>query len=255
MFPGNLNLTCNPQGRPKPVLLGCGIYSPDCSNGSDVTVRWYRSTQEHLARVQGELVTSGCNFKNSLPFGCHHMENFTASLNGFYWCQIEVNNICLQPSPYGRIIFNSSSEKNCSSINSAIHCPVQPQCANNSNRTCQVNVIGNTITTSTRSLEPSTSISAMSVTPVSMTGNTIIPSMESTSMSATPTLCSDGSMVPCNLGIVIGAPVGAVVVCILLVVLLVVVILCLIKRKRKKEKKVDHVSHSATSEYKVQNTE
>ena len=65
--PGNLN--CNPQGQPSAVVLGCSIYSP---NGSDVTVRWYRSTQEHLARVQGELVTNGhnCidNTRNLIPF-------------------------------------------------------------------------------------------------------------------------------------------------------------------------------------------
>ena len=185
-------------------MLVCNIYSP---NGSDVTVRWYRSTQEHLARVQGELVTSGYNdniIRNLLPFSSlissHHnriIENFNESLNGFYWCQIEVNNTCLQPSPYGRIIFNSSSENNCSSSNTVMRIHVPPLCANK-------------------------------ICPVSKT-------------TATPTASCSGGMDPCNLGTVIGAPVGVVVVvCILLVVLLV---LCL-RRKRKKEKKLDHVSHS-----------
>ena len=203
------NLICNPQGQPSAVVLVCNIYSP---NGSDVTVRWYRSTQEHLTRVQGEFITNGYNdniTRNLLPFSSlissHHnriIENFNESLNGFYWCQIEVNNTCLQPSPYGRIIFNSSSENNCSSDNTVMRTHVPPLCANK-------------------------------VFPVSKT-------------TATPTAsCSDGTG-PCNLGIVIGAPVGAVVVCILLVVLLA---LCLIRRKRKKQKRVDHVSHSATSEY------
>ena len=105
-----------------------------------MTVRWYRSTQEHLARVQGELVTSGYNdniTRNLLPFSSlissHHnriIENLNESLNGFYWCQIEVNNTCLQPSPYGRIIFNSSSENNCSSNNTVMHIHVPPLCAN-----------------------------------------------------------------------------------------------------------------------------
>ena len=104
-----------------------------------MTVRWYRSTQEHLARVQGELVTNGYNVDTIgrlIPFRGlissywnRIIENFNESLNGFYWCQIEVNNTCLQPSPYGHIIFNSSSEGNCSSDNSIIHSPVQPLCA------------------------------------------------------------------------------------------------------------------------------
>ena len=78
-------------------MLFCGIFSP---NGSDVTVRWYRSTQEHLARVQGELVANGYNedsisLRNIHTFrgliSSHHsriIENFNESLNGFYWCQI-----------------------------------------------------------------------------------------------------------------------------------------------------------------------
>ena len=188
-----------------------------------MTVRWYRSTQEHLARVQGELFTSGQNSvdntMNLIPFRgldlSHHIriiENFNKSLNGFYWCQIEVNDTCLQPSPYGRIIFNSSSENDCKNINTPQHHEVRPACA--MNNSCQSTM---------------------------------------TDSDTTPTMSySDGSMVPYNLGIVIGAPVGAVVVCIMLVILLVVImILCLIKRKRKM---MDRIS-IATSEYKIQSTE
>ena len=73
-----------------------------------------------------------------------------------------------------------------------------------------------------------------------------------TDSDTTPTMSySDGrssSMGPYNLGIVIGAPVGAVVVCILLVTLLVVIIiLCLLMRKSKKEI-MNCGSHSATLE-------
>ena len=233
-FPSNL--TCNPQGQPSAVVLGCGIFRP---NGSDVTVRWYRSTQEHLARVQGELVTNGYNEDNDIGgllsfrglfFSFHNriIENFNESLNGFYWCQIEVNNTCLQPSPYGHVIFNSSSKRNCSSVNTVTHSLAQPLCAN---RTCLIVMTGNTLTPS---MEPLTSISEMSA--------------------KTPTVShSDGkspSIDTSILDIVIGAPVGVVVVCILLVVLLVVIILCLMK-----EKKMDHIVHSATSEYEIQNTE
>ena len=234
------NLTCNPQGHPKAVILGCSIYSP---NGSDVTVRWYRSTQEHLARVQGELVTNGRNqdyIRNTqLPFKglilSHHLrtiENFNENLNGLYWCLIEVNNTCLQPSPYGRIIFDSSSQRNCSSDNIVIHRPVQPLCANNS-RTCPV---GKTTTLSTSISETPTALCLDDVVPCNL-------SIVTSTLSATPTaLCSDGAV--CNLGIVIGA---AVVVCILLVVLLVVMILLLrLIMRRRKEKKMNCVSHSAT---------
>ena len=208
-----------------------------------MTVRWYRSTQEHLARVQGELVTNGYKRNTKFPFKglilSHHIrtiENFNESLNGFYWCQIEVNNTCLQPSPYGRIIFNSSSQRNCSIDNIVIHRPVQPLCANNS-RTCPVNTTGNTTITSTLS----TSISATQYPDGAVPCNL---SIVTSTLSATPTaLCSDGA-VPCNLGIVIGA---VVVVCILLVVLLVVTILllCLIMRRRKEEK-MNCVSHFTT---------
>ena len=56
-----------------------------------MTVRWYRSTQEHLVRVQGELVTSGYNddilgrlsyFRGFIS--SHHnriIENYNESLN------------------------------------------------------------------------------------------------------------------------------------------------------------------------------
>ena len=224
-----------------------------------MTVRWYRSTQEHLARVQGELVTNGYKRNTKFPFKglilSHHIriiENFNESLNGFYWCQIEVNNTCLQPSPYGRIIFNSSSERNCSIDNFVIHRPVQPLCANNS-RTCPV---GNTTITSTLS----TSISATqypdgavpcnlsivtSATPTALCSDDVVPcNLSTVTLSVTPTALYPDGAVPCNLGIVIGA---AVMVCILLVVLLVVIIilLCLIMRRRKEEK-INCVSHSAT---------
>ena len=132
-FPSN-------QGQPSAVVLGCGIFRP---NGSDVTVRWYRSTQEHLARVQGDgydedYDIGGLLSFRGLFFSFHNrmIENFNESLNGFYWCRIEVNNTCLQPSPYGCIIFNSSSENNCSSDNT-LHSLVPHLCANNSNWTIQ----------------------------------------------------------------------------------------------------------------------
>ena len=229
------NLTCNPQGHPKAVILGCSMYSP---NGSDVTVRWYRSTQEHLARVQGELVTNGRNqdyIRNTqLPFKglilSHHLrtiENFNENLNGFYWCLIEVNNTCLQPSPYGRIIFDSSSQRNCSSDNIVIHRPVQPLCANNS-RTCPVG-------------KPTTLSTSISETPTALCLDDAVPCYLSIVTSTlSETLCSDGA-VPCNLDIVIGA---AVMVCILLVVLLVVIIRLIMRRR--KEEKMNCVSHSAT---------
>ena len=235
-FPGNL--TCNPQGRPSAVVLGCSIYSP---NGSDVTVRWYRSTQEHLTRVQGELVTNGRNqnyYTRNMQFLfeglilSHHIrtiENFNENLNGFYWCQIEANNTCLQPSPYGRIIFDSSSERNCSSDNIVIR-PVQPLCANNS-RTCPVS---NTTITSTLS-------TSMSSTPTALCSDDVVPcNLSIVTSTLSETLCSDGA-VPCNLDIVIGA---AVMVCILLVVLLVVIIHLIMRRR--KEEKMNCVSHSAT---------
>ena len=218
-FPDNLN--CNPKGRPSAVVLGCSIYSPD---GSDVTVRWYRSTQEHLTRVQGKLVTNGHdsidNTRRDLDISHHirFIENFNESLNGLYWCQIEVNNTCLQPSPYGRIIFNSSSENDCKNINTPQHHEVRPACAmNNSNMSCQSTMTSSDIVT------PTTSYSDESFS----------------------------SMGPYNLDIMIGAPVGAVMVCILLVILLVVIILFLIKRKRKNE----IMSHSATLEYEIQSRE
>ena len=175
------------------------------------------------------------------------IKNFNESLNGFYWCQIEVNNTCLQPSPYGRVIFNSSSENSC---NITLHRDMIAVCAvSNLSMSCQSTVTGSgTITTTLPSTESRLPTTTMTLIPTSLL------SMEPPTLMALPTSTmpfSDrrsSSMVPYNLCIVIGAPVGAVVV----LVILLVVIICLIRRKRKQ---MDHVSHSVITEYKIQSSE
>ena len=132
-----------------------------------------------------------------------------------------------------------------------IHRDMIVVCAvSNSSMSCQSTMTGSgTITTTLPSMEPPLPTPTMTLIPTSLL------SMEPPTLMTLPTSTmpfSDGrssSMVPYNLSIVIGVPVGAVVV---LVILLVVIIISLIRRKRKQ---MDHVSHSVITEYKIQSSE
>ena len=113
------NLTCNPHGRPRFVLFHCLVYAPSTAVG--VRMRWYRSNSvglgDNLFEVNNYLPPSGHVEEYIVLSATAWIENFTSIDNGYYWCQIEVNNTCLLPSPPALITFTSRSDVTCSSVN------------------------------------------------------------------------------------------------------------------------------------------
>lgn len=125
------DLSCNPRGSPRTVVLQCTVYAPSAAIGR---VRWYSSESEGLAGIVGELVgvigldscfriplmNSSITYRGLTQMGCNMaIRNFTSRDNGYYWCQVEVNNTCLLPSPSGHVEFNATHSSDCKSENIA----------------------------------------------------------------------------------------------------------------------------------------
>jgi len=115
------NFSCNPQGKPTTLIFHCGIYITNDTIG--VRLKYYRSEFEgfhgNLFHVTGDFDifrwpdTVGY-FQGLIQFSTTtYINNFTSSDSGYYWCQIEVNNTCLLPSPPALITLNSSLSQNC----------------------------------------------------------------------------------------------------------------------------------------------
>ena len=89
---------------------------------------WYRSELEQNVGIEGQLIET-VTFDPSrprLPFDedpfrglvnlRSNAEVMTSEASGYYyWCQIAVNNTCLQPSPPGLINLTSAARENCTS--------------------------------------------------------------------------------------------------------------------------------------------
>ena len=103
---------CVPNGEQ--VNLLCGIFNPH-DNFTNLTVTWFRSTTEDTSIVHEIPTTSNeYNFTkfisaNSLSvINCSHelyrdrfsltILRFTQHNNGYYWCQLSINNTLVQPS-------------------------------------------------------------------------------------------------------------------------------------------------------------
>lgn len=100
------------------VSLTCGVQFCMDDTYTNVEVKWYRSTNELTAGIEGERLTqhtnhftlstgttSQSNGKNTTVYNLE-IRNFNESSDtGYYWCQIVVNNTVtsLSPSPYGYI--------------------------------------------------------------------------------------------------------------------------------------------------------
>ena len=113
------NSNCFPEGTP--ISLQYIIYNPH-DNFTNLLVRWYRngnltrastSTNEIVAsqgdyelhqnsaieeaRLNSENCSDGPLYRDTFFL---HIYNFTSHNNGYYWCQIIVNDSVLQPSQY-----------------------------------------------------------------------------------------------------------------------------------------------------------
>ena len=131
--PNNVTMmSCNPEGST--IRWNCQVYSPHDPN-TDLSVKWYRSTTEEIARERGELITevsgkytfsmsratSAVNDSQSLVDGLFldvfilTIDNFNSTVDdGYYWCQMVINDSCLEPSDIGHIALNPSVMNSCS---------------------------------------------------------------------------------------------------------------------------------------------
>ena len=117
---------CVPNGEQ--ALLSCIIINPH-DNFTNLTVTWFRSTTEDMSEFD-EIPAPSEEYRfvsgsvdNSLSLiNCSHelyrdalyvtILNFTQNKNGYYWCQLSINNTLVQPSY--RVQFSAD---NCSIMN------------------------------------------------------------------------------------------------------------------------------------------
>ena len=144
----------------RPIALNFIIYNPH-DNLTNLTVRWFRndnmaraaSSNEEIKHIQREYMLSQDNASNpSLTIGnninCFAgplyrdtyilvIHNFTSDKNGYYWCQIYVNNSISQPSQYAW--FYAADSSSCTQ-QSHFKVTNEPQCAYVHSDTNQVSV-------------------------------------------------------------------------------------------------------------------
>ena len=131
--PNNVTMmSCNPEGST--IRWNCQVYSPHDPN-TDLSVKWYRSTTEEIAREWGEMISEmsgkytfstsraslAVNDSQSLVDGLFldvfilTIDNFNSTVDdGYYWCQMVINDSCLEPSDIGHIALNPSVMNSCS---------------------------------------------------------------------------------------------------------------------------------------------
>ena len=126
------NVTCNLDGRE--ITWWCQVYTPHEHN-SNLSVKWYKRTPDILDCQESELTSAMSDrytfsktssltaFNNSeniinglfLTVFRITINNFNSSSdNGYYWCQMVVNDSCLEPSRIGSINSVAFPAQNCS---------------------------------------------------------------------------------------------------------------------------------------------
>ena len=222
------NSECNPLHLD--VVLQCGVLVPP-DNYTSVTVNWYRSTavgqvqirndrvlhliDEAIATQTRELNISGVQtlFLNVYILSVH---NFTSSDNGLYWCELQVNDTTLLPSPTAYVTVNGASGDPCLVDQFYINLDV-------SEIICAENCISN-------SLElPLTMTSTNSV--IMMTP---APSTITVSSPTTPTT-SDMLAIPAWVVIVAPAAGGSVLLVVCCLLLACCCCCCVCRRRRRKK--------------------
>ena len=114
------------------VILTCTVqYWLD----ANVEVKWYRSTNEQTAGIEGERLNytfvsyiSDSSDNNNITVKHYFLQvtNFNISDIGHYWCQMVINNVSLPPSLYGYIY-----SPDCALIDITCDMRSQPLCALN----------------------------------------------------------------------------------------------------------------------------
>ena len=117
------------------VTLTCTVQYWLDINSASVEVKWYRSTNEQTAGIEGEslnsafvsyIISSDSSDNNNITIRHDFLQitNFNINDIGYYWCQMVINNVSLPPSPYGYIY-----SPDCRLIDVTCDMRSQPLCA------------------------------------------------------------------------------------------------------------------------------
>lgn len=113
------NSNCVPEGEQ--FSVSCIVFNPH-DNFTNLSVSWFKSTTANMSNSE-MIHTSITMAMVGIPMGnCRisqnlyrdqffvQISNFTASNDGYYWCQMSINNTFVQPSHHA---FFYSSPTNC----------------------------------------------------------------------------------------------------------------------------------------------
>ena len=129
--------SCSRNTMTTTVTLTCTVQYWLDINSANVEVKWYRSTNEQTAGIEGEnlnsafvsyIISSDSSDNNNITIRRYLLQitNFNISDIGYYWCQMVINNVSLPPSPYGYIY-----SPDCALIDITCDMRSQPLCALN----------------------------------------------------------------------------------------------------------------------------
>ena len=147
------DMSCNPEGSR--ISWVCQVYSPHDSS-STLSVKWYKSVTEETARKYGQEITevigkydfstqrasapisNNQSIVNGLILDIFELTILEFDSNtddGYYWCQLLINDTCLEPSDFGHITLNPSLTRLCElspldivEFNLPQVCALQSQC-------------------------------------------------------------------------------------------------------------------------------
>ena len=129
--------SCSRNTMTTTVYIPCTVQYWLDINSANVEVKWYRSTNEQTAGIEGENLNS-TYYVNILDLSSEindtvtirhyflQITNFNINDIGYYWCQMVINNVSLPPSPYGYIY-----SPDCRLIDVTCDVRSQPLCALN----------------------------------------------------------------------------------------------------------------------------
>ena len=130
-FPATATCNRNTTADSLTLTLACDVQYWLSDSTTNVEVKWYRSKSEQSAGIEGERLNhahiSGPVTSNNVTFIQYGLEiSRSTSDQGYYWCQMIVNNDPLPPSPFGFI--NSS---HCTQAEVTCDLRNRPHCAQN----------------------------------------------------------------------------------------------------------------------------
>ena len=261
---------CVPEnGR---FILNCIVYNPR-DNFTNLTVRWFRTKNATRATSSTEVITSGeyilsqtqvsgAATSSTVNTNCTHgslyedvfllvIPNFATDKDGYYWCQIVINDSYLQPSQY--TLLYAADKSSCTVTQEPQIITAPPRCAENYTSTYRTATTGTSVTARDASTTYystfvdttlASNVTAPSTSVTNTTSVAMVVASFSTTHSTTVTNTLATTSVPTMTTVVFRATESIIyvagffsVLILLLVALVVIVILLLHVHKTRRKKK------------------